>query len=90
MTICSHAIMVSVQQRLSQRLRISVVINFCQHLQIAVSQQARCHVGLYSLSNPERGPGMAQLMDGQKWDFRVLCVEFIIKGLYLRFTQLLG
>ena len=50
------------QESFTKRLRAGVVIYLCEHLQVAVSQQTRYHVGIDALRNPKGGSGMAQLV----------------------------
>ena len=50
------------QESFTKRLRAGVVIYLCEHLQVAVSQQTRYHVGIDALRDPKGGSGMTQLV----------------------------
>ena len=50
------------QESFTKRLRAGVVIYLCEHLQVAVPQQTRYHVGVDALRDPKSGSGMAQLV----------------------------
>ena len=50
------------QEGFTKRLRAGVVIDPSEHLQVAVPQQTRYHVGIDALRDPKGGSGMTQLV----------------------------
>lgn len=78
------------QKRFAQRLRAGVVVDFGEHLQIAVAQEPRRHIGVHSLGNPKGGPGMAQFVRrkyGNVWMEFVEGTDITEIALMLRRTE---
>ena len=85
------------QKRFAQRLRAGVVVDFGEHLRIAVAQEPRRHIGVHPLDDPKGGPGMAQLVRrkyGNVWMEFVECPHeravypiFPVVGLSLRTVE---